>query len=358
VGVSAEEGGSGCQCLLAMDAGNSKTDVAVVTTDGTLLALERGPGFAPHVAGLERAVDAIEDTVRTALRRAGDPRVGLVKACLANADLPVEEVQIADSMRARRWGDGVHVANDTFAVLRAGTDQPRGVAVVCGAGINCVGLLPDGRSSRFLALGHMTGDWGGGMGLAQEVMWWSVRSEDGRGPATALAGAVAAHFGGRSAMEVAEQVHLQAIPAQRLHELVPLLFRVADAGDPVACSLVERQAREVVSLASIALRRLRLDGTPADVVLGGGVLTARNPLMMSAIAAGMAEAAPLSRLRVLSAPPVLGAVLLGLEDMAAGRPRAAQEVALAQTRLRTQLGVDAATDEPGDRVPVVDAHAG
>ena len=103
--------------------------------------------------------------MRSALRRAGDPRVDLVKACLANADLPVEEVQIADSMRARGWGDGVHVANDTFAVLRAGTDQPRGVAVVCGAGINCVGLLPDGRTARFLALGHMTGDWGGGMGL-------------------------------------------------------------------------------------------------------------------------------------------------------------------------------------------------
>jgi hypothetical protein len=79
---------------------------------------------------------------------------------------------------------------------------------------------------------------------------------------------------------------------------------------------------------------------------------------MSAITAGMAEAAPLSRLHVLSAPPVLGAVLLGLEDMAAGRPRAAQEVAVAQTRLRAQLGVDAGPDGPGVRVPVVDAHAG
>ena len=39
--------GEGSPCLLAMDAGNSKTDVAVVTTDGTVLARERGPGFAP-----------------------------------------------------------------------------------------------------------------------------------------------------------------------------------------------------------------------------------------------------------------------------------------------------------------------
>ena len=343
--------GEGVPCLLAMDAGNSKTDVAVVTAGGSLLALERGPGFAPHIDGVERAVDSIEGTVRTALRQAGNPHVALVKACLANADLPVEEVQIADSMRARGWGDGVHVANDTFAVLRAGTDQPRGVAVVCGAGINCVGLLPDGRTSRFLALGHMTGDWGGGMGLAQEVMWWSVRAEDGRGPATALADAVAAQFGLRSAIAVAEGVHLRQVARERLHELVPLLFRVADGGDPVARSLVERQAGEVVALASIALRRLDLDTTPADVVLGGGVLTAGNPLMMSAIAAGMAQSAPLSRLRVLSAPPVLGAILLGLEDMAAGRTRAVEEVALAQARLRARLVPDPVSEDqvvPGD----------
>jgi N-acetylglucosamine kinase-like BadF-type ATPase len=350
--------GDGSPCLLAMDAGNSKTDVAVVTTEGTLLARERGPGFAPHVDGVERAVGSLEGTVRSVLRRAGDPRVRLVKACLANADLPVEEVQIADSMRARGWGEGVHVANDTFAVLRAGTDQPRGVAVVCGAGINCVGLLPDGRTSRFLALGHMTGDWGGGLGLAQEVMWWSVRAEDGRGPATALSVAVAAHFVLQSAMAVAENVHLGRIARDRLHELVPLLFRVAGDGDPVARSIVERQAREVVSLASIALRRLRLDTAPADVVLGGGVLTARDPLLMSAITAGLAQEVPLSRVNVLSAPPILGAILLGLEDMAAGRTAAVEEVAAAQQRLRAQLGLDSVSAEHEPRVAAGDARVG
>ena len=110
------------------------------------------------------------------------PLVGHVSACLANADLPVEEVQIADSMRARGWGDGVHVANDTFALLRAGTDEPRGVAVVCGAGINCVGLLPDGRTARFPALGHISGDWGGGgPGAGGDVVGGPRRGRPGAG---------------------------------------------------------------------------------------------------------------------------------------------------------------------------------
>ena len=323
--------------VLALDGGNSKCDVAVVRSDGALLALERGPGFRPHVDGVAAAVDALAPVVSAALDRAGRPPIALLKACLANADLPVEEEAIAAALRRRGWGVRVDVVNDTFAVLRAGTDEPRGVAVVCGAGINCVGLLPDGRTARFLALGRITGDWGGGADLAEEVMWWAVRCEDGRGPWTALAPAVAAHFGAPSAIAVAEQVHLGVASRHRLHELVPVLFRVADAGDEVARSLVQRQADEVVSMASVALRRLDLDREPTDVVLGGGVLAAGDAHLTSSIAAGLANAAPSATVRVLSAPPVLGAVMLALDDLAAGRPALRRQVASAQETLRAQL---------------------
>ncbi len=55
------------------------------------------------------------------------------------------------------------VDNDTFALLRSGTDRGWGVAVVCGGGINCVGLTADGREVRFPSLGPITGDWGEAM---------------------------------------------------------------------------------------------------------------------------------------------------------------------------------------------------
>ena len=133
---------TGGPCVLAVDGGNSKSDVAVASWDGELLALERGPGFRPHVDGVERSVDALAPAVDAALARAGRPAIALVKAALANADLPVEEERIAADLRRRGWGERVDVVNDTFAVLRAGTDEPRGVAVVCGAGINAVGVSP------------------------------------------------------------------------------------------------------------------------------------------------------------------------------------------------------------------------
>ncbi|MGG8407556.1 BadF/BadG/BcrA/BcrD ATPase family protein, partial [Streptomyces sp. 12297] len=172
--------------LLAIDAGNSKTDVAFVAADGTVLATGRGPGFRPTAAGTAAALDLIAATVTEAAGRApslagSHGPVRHVSACLANADLPVEERQLTEALRERGWGRTVEVRNDTFAILRAGVDEPRGVAVVCGAGINCVGMLPDGRTARFPALGKISGDWGGGGGLAEEALWFAARAADGRG---------------------------------------------------------------------------------------------------------------------------------------------------------------------------------
>ena len=76
-----------------------------------------------------------------------------VSACLANADLPVEHEALESAIVAQGWGGSIEVFNDTFALLRAGLDEPRGVAVVCGAGINCAGLLP-GRQHRALRRGR------------------------------------------------------------------------------------------------------------------------------------------------------------------------------------------------------------
>ncbi|MGV9571627.1 BadF/BadG/BcrA/BcrD ATPase family protein, partial [Streptomyces nigra] len=168
--------------VLAVDAGNSKTDVAVVAADGTVLATARAGGFRPPAVGVEEAMDTLAGAVEEAFTAAGVTSVGHVSACLANADLPVEEETLATALHARAWGTRVEVRNDTFAILRAGVAEPRGVAVVCGAGINCVGMRPDGRTARFPALGRVSGDWGGGGGLAEEALWHAAHRCLAKGP--------------------------------------------------------------------------------------------------------------------------------------------------------------------------------
>ena len=259
---------------------------------------------------------------------------------MANADLPEEEESLAAALRAQGWTDTTKVVNDTFAVLRAGLDIPAtagvpnaagaspaaggpaephwGVAVTCGAGINCVGVAPDGRKTGFLALGETTGDWGGGHGLGRAALWWAIRAEDGRGPDTGLRGAVAAHFGVPSVSDVAIGIHLDTISEAALGGLAPAVLALAGTGDDVATGLVRRQAGEICTMALTVMRRLGLTGLATPVVLGGSVLAARDPMLTAGVVEGIRAGAPHAAVCITDVPPVAGAALLGLDRLGAG----------------------------------------
>ena len=221
-------------------------------------------------------------------------------------------------MAARGWADRVHAANDTFALLHAGAPSGWGVAVVCGTGINCVGLGPDGATARFPALGEVSGDWGGGGDLGRAVMFHAARAEDGRGPETALAAAVVEYFRGGFApaltgiatvAEVVEALHFGWVPAASTQGLTRPLFEAADAGDAVARELLDRQAAEIAAMGIAALRRLGLAGRECEVVLGGGVLAAGNAYLDERVAAAFAAGEPRASLVTVDLPPVVGAAL-------------------------------------------------
>ena len=225
------------------------------------------------------------------------------------------------------------VRNDTFAVLRAGTERGWGVAVTCGAGINCVGVAPDGRTARFPALGELTGDWGGGRDVGFAALAAAARSEDGRGPKTSLERLVPAHFGVGTPLELAESIHRRRISTGRVVELAPIVLAEADS-DPVAGEIVDRLGAEVVALARAAIERLEMTEQRVEVLLGGGVLQAGDGRLLVAIEDGLRAVGPAIAARRTSSPPIVGAALSAIEDLGAGPE--------AQARLRRELDAEAA----------------
>jgi N-acetylglucosamine kinase-like BadF-type ATPase len=317
--------------VLAIDGGNSKTDVALVGADGSLLASVRGGGSNHQGIGQSNALAVLTELVQAAAAQVGLAAAERVaehtSACLAGADLPEEETELGTLIQSRGWSASSSVVNDTFAVLRAGLDDPGehwGIAVVCGAGINCVGVAPDGETARFPALGHISGDWGGGGWLGAEALWWAIRAEDGRGPQTRLRTAVPAHFGLRLVNDVVVGLHLGKIDYAELHRLVPVLFEVAADGDQVARDVVLHQADEICIMATVAASRLGLTAHAVPVVLGGSVMTAQDPLLTGAIADRLAVSIPAADIRIVDVPPVVGAALLGLDHVGAPATAAAR----------------------------------
>ncbi len=162
----------------------------------------------------------------------------------------------------------VEVRNDTFAILRAGIAEPRGVAVGAVRASTASACVPTAAPPRFPALGRISGDWGGGWGLAEEALWYAARAEDGRAgprpwptpfrPTSALS----------SMYALIEALHLEHIEHDR-HELTPVLFATAAGrATQVARALVDRLADEVVAMATVALTRLDLLTEETPVLLG------------------------------------------------------------------------------------------
>ena len=319
--------------VLAVDGGNSKTDLAIADADGALLALVRGPQSSPHHLGVDGCLDVLSSLFDQAVARAGLSLNGAVadiaELTLAGVDFPAEEQQLEDAVRARPWAKRVSVRNDTFAILRAGTERGWGVAVVCGAGINCVGVAPDGRHARFPSLGAITGDWGGGYDVGLEAVSAAARSEDTRGPKTTLERAVPAHFALETPTELAEAIHVGRIPQRRVIELAPLVLAEADA-DVVARSIVDRLVAEVATMARVAMTRLGLEREPIEVLVGGGLLQSAADELLGSIEAALRETGPAITVRSTRSPAIVGAALLGLDSLRANPA--------AQERLRGELG--------------------
>jgi N-acetylglucosamine kinase-like BadF-type ATPase len=327
--------------VLAVDGGNSKTDLALASADGAVLSLVRGPQSSPQHLGVEGSLAVLEGLLDAAeqqagLARNGGPSARIATLLMAGVDFPAEEQAVRGAVSDRGWAERVCVGNDTFAVLRAGTARGWGVAITCGAGINCVGVGPDGRHARFPALGAITGDWGGGYDLGLAAVSAAARSEDGRGPRTSLERAVPAHFGLRTPTELAEAIHLGRIQQRRVIELAPVVLAEA-ADDSVAAEIVARLADEVVALARVALARLGLTSEPVEVLLGGGVLQSADGALLAAIRQGLRSVGPEIEVRPTATPAIVGAALLGLDELGAG--------ADAQERLREELGAEVARVE-------------
>ncbi|MCB9726962.1 MAG: ATPase [Deltaproteobacteria bacterium] len=304
--------------VIGLDAGGTKTDGALATLDGHVVARARGgPGNYQSI-GVEAAGRVYSRVIGELLERADAEGVQVEAAAfgLAGHDRPKDALvldeliaELLPSVAARV------VVNDTFLVLRAGSPQGHGVAVVSGTGSNCCGVAPDGRDTRIGGLGWEFGDGAGAGDLGVEAVRAAFRGEDGRGAPTRLSALIRLRFK-LDRLDDLVDYHLADAPAPAPPAglLAPLVFEAACAGDAVSIGILEAAGRELALSAVRVAERLF---TPADsfpLVLGGSVLQlgghdAMRVALIDAVHARFPGANPV----VLEASPLAGALLLALD---------------------------------------------
>lgn len=306
-----------------------------------MLGFARGPLSQPDYIGVEASVNVLDPLAA----QVGTP-ADLAVLLIAGLDFPDEEAAYQAEAEQRGWAAEVVVGNDTYAVLRAGTERGWGIAVTCGTGMNCVGVGPDGRQVRFPSLGAISGDQmdgAGAVGLA--AVSAAARSADGRSPKTELEQLVPTYFGLESPVALARALEAGTVPPRRLGELAPLVFETAET-DSVAGEIVDRQAAEVVAFVRAAVTRLDLADEEVEVVLGGSVLQSGNRLLLGGIETGLREVGPRLSPHVARSRPIVGAVLTGLDRLEA-KPGAYVRAREELDRATASVG-----DVTGDAAPV------
>ena len=245
------------------------------------------------MVGMEAMVENLAATVAEAsssLARQGAPVAPLGVYCLAGVDLAVDEERVGAAVRDAGWTDRCDVRNDAFAVLRAGATGASGVGVVCGTGLNCVGVGADGRHVRFPSLGELSGDFtpgGAWLGDPGAGAGPPGRRRPGR-PRPPCARRVPDYLGLPTPEAVLEAVYTGELPFGRLMELARVALEAADAGDAPLRAAVDQLVEEVVAMAGATLAA-RLTSCPQRSRwwwAGGSSRTAASPTWCSPACAG------------------------------------------------------------------------
>ena len=270
------------------------------------------PGSAPATTswlaskGRCKALTEAYAAVTAAAQRSGAPAplcpTGVY--CLAGIDLPVDEEKLAPAIDALGWTERAILRNDTFAVSRAGTTGHWGIGVVCGTGMNCAAVGPDGRTVRFPALAELSGDFAPGgawFGPARARPRPAGRRRPGqrhhlarRAPRTARDARRGSRLTG---------IYSGAIPYARLFELARVLLDAAAEGDAPAREMADILADEITAFVRAAVVRLDLQNEAVEVVLGGGIFDTTDTAFHARVAAGIHAVAPRATLVRLDAPP-------------------------------------------------------
>lgn len=305
---------------MGIDAGGSKTYAVIADADGRIAGFGKG-GNGNHQVNREQA----EQSLRRAVREA-----------LAQAELKAEQIEFAwfgmagadrepDYRILRPIVGGLQlprtaISCDTTIALRAGTQQPYGVVLICGTGVNCSGTNRGGETFQCGGFGYQFGDYGGGQDLSLEVFRSVIRAWDGREEETLLSDMLIHHLGYGSVAAMRDDYldHSRPLPAT----IAQLLFEALEQGDGVARRLLERQGDELGRMAAATIDWLKMNEEQFDIVLAGSLLTRgdKQGVLYGAIENRSKAAAPRSSLKVLKTEPFVGAVILAMESEGAAVP--------------------------------------
>lgn len=309
---------------LGVDGGTTRTKAVVGDDAGHIVGSGEGGASNYQVVGLEEAMSGITDAVQHALTAANLSISQIERAVfgLSGMDLPMHREVLEAALTAAFPGLAFDLVNDTWIMLKAGSDKGWGIALVCGGGANACACSRNGTWVTLRGLGYESGLRGGGLDMLRDILHYAFLSHDGTGPKSVLEQTVLDVTGAPN-YDTLQLMFLEAVQdmtghGELLHRalaVVPLVFDGATAGDEVCKHILMLQAESLAEGVTGLVYKMGFERETFDVVLGGSVFGGSNPAFVDRLTLLTHEAAPLAQLRPPLLDPVLGAYVMALQKM-------------------------------------------
>ena len=307
------------QYFLGVDIGSTKTHALIADQSGQAVGLGQGGPGNPEGIGYDGMADLLRATIQKATDNAGIDKNEIAGAGfgIGGYDWPATQREpTLQALQTLGLNAPLEVANDAIIGLLAGAAQGWGVAVVAGTSCNCWGWDQQRREGRMTGFSWL-GEAAGGGELVLKAIQAVALEWTRRGPPTLLTQAFIELLNARDVIDMFEgltwdRYHLHAAAA-------PTVFKVAAEGDPVAHELILWAGRELGSMANGVIRQLGFQEMSFEVVAAGSFFNG-SPLLIDAMQETIHPLAPGARIVRLNAPPVVGGVLLGVEQAGGDAP--------------------------------------
>jgi len=301
------------QFFLGADLGATKTHILISDDAGRVESfVEGGPGNH-EVIGFEALQQELSHLIKEAFQKAGisPQEISGAGFGVAGYDWPSEREPILQAIQLLNLGGVFELVNDCELGLLAGSPNGWGVSVVSGTGCNCRGWDQNKTHfGRVTGCGYEFGEFAG----AVELLFLTVRALSyawtGRGPSTALSDVFVNKYQRHDLSELLQDLITKKIILNP--EDARLVFGVANQGDPVAIDLIRCAGHELGELAVTVLKQLKFEKIGFDLTLIGSMFDG-SPLLIDEMKNTVLAVAPEARFIRVTDPPVIGAIILGME---------------------------------------------
>ena len=306
---------------LGIDIGATKTAALIADENGNMVGTGRGGPGNHETVGFDGMEKALCDSVTAAVGSAGISidEISGAGFGIAGYDWTSEEQAMQATINKLGLKAPYKMVNDVLLGLLAGASEGWGVAVVSGTGCNCRGRDKEfKREGRVTGYGTTMGEGAGGSELIFRTMQVISYSWTKRMPPTALADAFIKHVGAKDLEDLIHgyTAHYYEIGAHA----APLVFQVAEQGDPIARDLLTWAGHELAEMANAVIHQLDFQDIEFEVVLIGSMFKG-GEMLITPMREKIHSLAPKARLIRTEVKPVIGATLLGMEAAGVSLPQ-------------------------------------